>query len=97
MAESQARVKLRQKYDEITDAMLQGDQETIHGWLLAEGVEDLGPFEEFKHLEFVKRGGGDNEKWNVYVRKVPLQAQEIPASENMRAFERWTMSAAGAL
>ena len=98
MTESQVRLELPQKYDKITDAMSQGEQETIHGWLLAEGVEDLGPFEAFKHLEFVKRGGGgDNESWDVYVRKVPSRAHEIPASENMRAFERWTMSAAGAL
>ena len=56
----------------------------IHGFLLAEGAKDLGPFEDFKHL--IKRGGRDNESWNVCVRR---PAHEIPASENMRAFERW--------
>jgi len=98
MTPSEERLQLRKKYHEITDAMVQGEQGGVHGLLLAEDVKDLGPFEDLKYVEFVKRGGGGGGgSWDVYLRKVPLRAHEIPPNENTRAFERWVMSAAEAL
>ena len=92
---------LRKEYDEIVERILKKSDEidlTIHGVLFKEGVTNLDPFEDFKYLEYVKRGGGiGGESWDVYVRKVPLQAHEIAPNENTAAFTRWTMSASDVL
>lgn len=82
------------EYEKIVEEMLKkSDKMTTHGVLFKMGVQNLGPFEQFKHLEFVKRGGGGNDSWDVYVRKVPLGAHEIPPSLNTQNFGVWNIRA----
>jgi len=61
-------------------------------------VKDLGPFEDLKYVEFVKRGrGGGGGSWDVYLRKVPLRAHEIPPNVNTGDFRDWIRAATEAL
>ena len=82
---------LRTEYEEITQKMLEESDDfelTIHGVLFKRGVENLGPFEQFKHFEFVKRGGGrgggdGNDSWDV-PRGVPEHFRNGPVPEISR-------------
>ena len=92
---------LREEYDEIVEKILKKSDEialTMHGVFFKEGVTNLDLFEQFKYLEYVKRGGGGGgESWDVYVRKVPLQAHEIAPNVSTEDYGRWKMSASDAL